>query len=83
MIVCTWTWPEVRGSATFNKEVDEFKAGLETGAKRVAEEVERFNAQLPDRAADALRRRQQEVMGAPRVHLRNHNAAHAHPMRLR
>lgn len=64
MIVCTWTWPEVRGSATFNKEVDEFKAGLETGAKRVAEEVERFNAQLPDRAADALRRRQQEVMGA-------------------
>ena len=45
-----WLWPAERGADAFDREVATFTAGVADCADRIAGEVDRFNAALPERA---------------------------------
>ena len=64
-VVRTWDWPEVKGAAAFEQEVERFTHTLRTGTEAIATEVARRNEELvafargeiETRRADVLKRR--------------------------
>lgn len=58
-----WLWPLVRGSAALDADIQQVIARVHDGATRIAAEVERHNAGLPDIAMKAIEERRTELAG--------------------
>lgn len=61
-VVCRWDWPEVKGSAAFEREVASFKNELRRGVEELRTVIETANAQIPGFVIETIEARRSAVL---------------------
>lgn len=61
-IVCRWDWPEEKGTAAFEREVESFKNELSRGVEGLRVKIEKANRQIPGFVIEAIEARRSEIL---------------------
>lgn len=61
-LICEWHWPDAKGAAAFEREVETFKNQLSRGIEALATQIERANAAVVSFAIEKIEARRGAIL---------------------